>query len=182
MRHLLLFCRLCGWTADEHQRFLLTLSQYSHSIPNHRELCMDMLQRLFPRRTRRELVSESGITQRHHMYTTIENIGLFIFNRCCRWDVFLSIPTDNNNLLFFFLMMTYFLNINNCKIIILNSVQSMWLISHVHMISAFRTCQLWRTGCLSCCQQRLSSLLCWGTKRNTPIITSRQSVSARAKY
>ncbi|XP_075896459.1 coiled-coil domain-containing protein 148-like isoform X1 [Nelusetta ayraudi] len=62
--------RLCGWTADEHQRFLLTLSQYSHGIPKHRELCMDMLQRLFPRRTRRELqilqVEHERALDRHH--------------------------------------------------------------------------------------------------------------------
>ncbi|XP_051260319.1 coiled-coil domain-containing protein 148-like isoform X1 [Dicentrarchus labrax] len=48
--------RLCGWCADDHQRFQFTLSQYTHDIPNHRALYMDMLQRLFPEKTRQELM------------------------------------------------------------------------------------------------------------------------------
>ncbi|KAK9537550.1 hypothetical protein VZT92_005156 [Zoarces viviparus] len=53
--------RFCGWCADDHQRFLLTLSQYTHDIPNHRALYMDMLQRLFPEKTRQELVEHERV-------------------------------------------------------------------------------------------------------------------------
>ncbi|XP_035531987.1 coiled-coil domain-containing protein 148-like [Morone saxatilis] len=48
--------RFCGWCADDHQRFQFALSQYTHDIPNHRALYMDMLQRLFPKKTRQELM------------------------------------------------------------------------------------------------------------------------------
>ncbi|XP_070832768.1 coiled-coil domain-containing protein 148-like [Chaetodon trifascialis] len=48
--------RFCGWRADDQQRFQFTLSQYTHDVPNHRALCMDMLQRLFPEKTRQELM------------------------------------------------------------------------------------------------------------------------------
>ncbi|KAM3607701.1 uncharacterized protein V6R79_012258 [Siganus canaliculatus] len=48
--------RFSDWCADDHQRFLFTLSQYTHDIPNHRALCMDMLHRLFPEKTTQELM------------------------------------------------------------------------------------------------------------------------------
>ncbi|XP_078480111.1 coiled-coil domain-containing protein 148 [Lampetra planeri] len=48
--------KFCGWDKDDHLRFQLTLSQYAHDVPDHRALCMDMLQRLFPDRTRHELL------------------------------------------------------------------------------------------------------------------------------
>ncbi|XP_041807130.1 coiled-coil domain-containing protein 148-like [Chelmon rostratus] len=48
--------RFCGWCADDHERFQFTLSQYTHDIPNHRALYMDMLQRLFPGKSRQELM------------------------------------------------------------------------------------------------------------------------------
>ncbi|TKS67273.1 Coiled-coil domain-containing protein 148 [Collichthys lucidus] len=48
--------RFCGWCADEHQRFQFTSSQYTQDVPNHRALYMDMLQRLFPEKTRQDLM------------------------------------------------------------------------------------------------------------------------------
>ncbi|XP_070694645.1 coiled-coil domain-containing protein 148-like [Pempheris klunzingeri] len=48
--------RLCGWCEDDHQRFQFILSQYTHDIPNHRALYMDVLQRLIPEKTRQELM------------------------------------------------------------------------------------------------------------------------------
>ncbi|XP_044072470.1 coiled-coil domain-containing protein 148-like isoform X1 [Siniperca chuatsi] len=53
--------RFCGWCADDHQRFQFTLSQYTHDIPNHRALYMDMLQRLFPEKTRQELMEHERV-------------------------------------------------------------------------------------------------------------------------
>ncbi|KAM8858062.1 coiled-coil domain-containing protein 148-like isoform 1-T2 [Synchiropus picturatus] len=53
--------RLCGWCVDDHQRFLFTLSLYSHDITNHRALLMDMLQRIFPRRSRHELLEHERV-------------------------------------------------------------------------------------------------------------------------
>ncbi|XP_078117905.1 coiled-coil domain-containing protein 148-like [Sander vitreus] len=53
--------RFCGWCADDHQRFQFTLSQYTHDIPNHRALYMDMLQRLFPETTRQELMEHERV-------------------------------------------------------------------------------------------------------------------------
>lgn len=49
--------RFCGWCADDDLHFQFILSQYTHDVPNHRVLCTDMLQRLFPNKTRHELVS-----------------------------------------------------------------------------------------------------------------------------
>lgn len=49
--------RFCGWCADDHLRFQLTVGQYTHDMPNSRALYMDMLQRLFPEKNRQELVS-----------------------------------------------------------------------------------------------------------------------------
>ncbi|XP_030285336.1 coiled-coil domain-containing protein 148 isoform X1 [Sparus aurata] len=48
--------RFCGWCADDHQRFQFTASQYTNDIPNHRALYMDMLQRLFPDKTKQDLM------------------------------------------------------------------------------------------------------------------------------
>ncbi|XP_026233042.1 coiled-coil domain-containing protein 148 isoform X2 [Anabas testudineus] len=48
--------RFCGWCPDDHQCFRFTLSQYTHDIPNNRALFMDMLQRLFPGKTKQELI------------------------------------------------------------------------------------------------------------------------------
>nr|XP_046260034.1 coiled-coil domain-containing protein 148-like isoform X2 [Scatophagus argus]XP_046260036.1 coiled-coil domain-containing protein 148-like isoform X2 [Scatophagus argus] len=53
--------RFCGWCVADHQRFQFTLSQYTHEIPNHRALCMDMLQRLFPEKTRQELMEHERV-------------------------------------------------------------------------------------------------------------------------
>ncbi|XP_068559826.1 coiled-coil domain-containing protein 148-like [Cebidichthys violaceus] len=53
--------RFCGWCADDHQRFQFTLSQYTHDIPNHRALYMDMLKRLFPEKTRQELMEHERV-------------------------------------------------------------------------------------------------------------------------
>ncbi|XP_034550592.1 coiled-coil domain-containing protein 148-like isoform X2 [Notolabrus celidotus] len=54
--------KFCGWCADDHHHFQFTLSQYiPHDVPNHRALCMDMLQRLFPQRTRQELIDHERL-------------------------------------------------------------------------------------------------------------------------
>uniref|UniRef100_A0A3P8TMC7 Coiled-coil domain containing 148 n=1 Tax=Amphiprion percula TaxID=161767 RepID=A0A3P8TMC7_AMPPE len=53
--------RYCGWPLDDHQHFQYTLSKYSHDIPNHRALCMDMLLRLFPEKSRQDLVSHERV-------------------------------------------------------------------------------------------------------------------------
>ncbi|XP_070770144.1 coiled-coil domain-containing protein 148-like [Enoplosus armatus] len=53
--------RFCGWCAEDHQRFQLTLSHYTHDTPNHRALYMDMLQRLFPEKTRQELMEHERV-------------------------------------------------------------------------------------------------------------------------
>ncbi|XP_011608694.1 coiled-coil domain-containing protein 148 isoform X1 [Takifugu rubripes] len=53
--------RFGGWCTDDHQRFLFTLSQYTRGIANSRELCMDMLQRLFPDRTRKQLLEHERV-------------------------------------------------------------------------------------------------------------------------
>ncbi|XP_071196556.1 coiled-coil domain-containing protein 148-like isoform X2 [Salvelinus alpinus] len=47
--------RFCGWSADDHLRFQMTVSQYPPDLHNHRALYMDMLQRVFPHRSRQEL-------------------------------------------------------------------------------------------------------------------------------
>ncbi|XP_038870259.1 coiled-coil domain-containing protein 148-like [Salvelinus namaycush] len=47
--------RFCGWSAGDHLRFQMTVSQYPPDLHNHRALYMDMLQRLFPHRSRQEL-------------------------------------------------------------------------------------------------------------------------------
>uniref|UniRef100_A0A673CY81 Coiled-coil domain containing 148 n=1 Tax=Sphaeramia orbicularis TaxID=375764 RepID=A0A673CY81_9TELE len=49
--------QFCGWCADDHSQFQFILSQYTSDVTDNRALCMDMLQRLFPERTRQELVS-----------------------------------------------------------------------------------------------------------------------------
>ncbi|XP_076018146.1 coiled-coil domain-containing protein 148-like [Genypterus blacodes] len=48
-------CRFCGWCADDHLRFQVTVAQYPYDTPNRRVLYMDMLQRHFPDKTRQEL-------------------------------------------------------------------------------------------------------------------------------
>ncbi|XP_023256973.1 coiled-coil domain-containing protein 148 [Seriola lalandi dorsalis] len=53
--------RFCGWYPDDHLRFQFTLFEYTHDIPNHRALFMDMLQRLFPEKTRQELMEHERV-------------------------------------------------------------------------------------------------------------------------
>ncbi|KAM4561228.1 coiled-coil domain-containing protein 148-like isoform 1-T2 [Fundulus diaphanus] len=53
--------RFCGWCPDDHQRFQVTVSSYTHDIPNYRALCMDMLLRQFPDRTRLELMQHERL-------------------------------------------------------------------------------------------------------------------------
>lgn len=48
--------RCCGWAEDDHVQFLFILSQYNQAVPNNRALCMDMLQRVLPDKTRHELM------------------------------------------------------------------------------------------------------------------------------
>ncbi|KAM6985021.1 coiled-coil domain-containing protein 148-like [Aplochiton taeniatus] len=49
-----------GWCADDHLRFQMTVGQYPQDQPNRRALYMDMLQRLFPYRSRQELTEHEG--------------------------------------------------------------------------------------------------------------------------
>uniref|UniRef100_A0A8C5I2D2 Coiled-coil domain-containing protein 148 n=1 Tax=Gouania willdenowi TaxID=441366 RepID=A0A8C5I2D2_GOUWI len=53
--------RFCGWCHEDHDHFLFIVSLYTHDIPNHRELCMDMLLRLFPEKNRQELNEHNRI-------------------------------------------------------------------------------------------------------------------------
>ncbi|XP_028249786.1 coiled-coil domain-containing protein 148-like [Parambassis ranga] len=53
--------RYCGWCPNDHQHFQFTLSKYTHEISNHRALCMDMLLRLFPEKTRQELIEHERV-------------------------------------------------------------------------------------------------------------------------
>ncbi|KAM4557787.1 coiled-coil domain-containing protein 148-like [Odontesthes bonariensis] len=53
--------RFCGWCQDDHRLFQFTLSLYTQDIPNHRALCMDMLSRQFPERTRLELMEHERL-------------------------------------------------------------------------------------------------------------------------
>uniref|UniRef100_A0A3Q3ANQ1 Coiled-coil domain containing 148 n=1 Tax=Kryptolebias marmoratus TaxID=37003 RepID=A0A3Q3ANQ1_KRYMA len=57
--------RFCGWCPEDHEHFQLTVSMYTHDTPNHRALCMDMLLRRFPERTRLELVGDFTKQYRH---------------------------------------------------------------------------------------------------------------------
>ncbi|XP_034042898.1 coiled-coil domain-containing protein 148-like [Thalassophryne amazonica] len=53
--------RFCGWCADDHLRFQFTVEQYTHDVDNHRVLFVDMLQRLFPAKTRQELMEHERV-------------------------------------------------------------------------------------------------------------------------
>ncbi|KAK5921030.1 hypothetical protein CgunFtcFv8_024770 [Champsocephalus gunnari] len=53
--------RFCGWCAEDHQRFLFTLSQYTQDQSNHRALYMDLLQRLFLEKTKQELMEHERV-------------------------------------------------------------------------------------------------------------------------
>ncbi|XP_060944076.1 coiled-coil domain-containing protein 148-like [Limanda limanda] len=53
--------RFCGWAPNDHLRYQFTLLQYSHGLPNHRALCMDILQRLFPKKSRQELMDHERV-------------------------------------------------------------------------------------------------------------------------
>ncbi|XP_047225560.1 coiled-coil domain-containing protein 148-like isoform X2 [Girardinichthys multiradiatus] len=53
--------KFCGWCPDDHQQFQFTVSMYTHDIPNYRALCMDMLLRQFPDRTRLELMQHERL-------------------------------------------------------------------------------------------------------------------------
>uniref|UniRef100_A0A673CWH3 Coiled-coil domain containing 148 n=1 Tax=Sphaeramia orbicularis TaxID=375764 RepID=A0A673CWH3_9TELE len=62
--------RFCGWCADDHSQFQFILSQYTSDVTDNRALCMDMLQRLFPERTRQELVSHERLWDWQHFTQT----------------------------------------------------------------------------------------------------------------
>ncbi|XP_030614887.1 coiled-coil domain-containing protein 148 isoform X2 [Archocentrus centrarchus] len=53
--------RFCGWCQQDHEHFQFTVSRYTYDIPNHRALCMDMLLRLFPEKSRQELLEHEGV-------------------------------------------------------------------------------------------------------------------------
>ncbi|XP_047456280.1 coiled-coil domain-containing protein 148-like isoform X2 [Mugil cephalus] len=53
--------RFCGWCPDDHEHFQFTLSMYTQDVSNHRVLCMDMLMRLFPKKTRQELMEHERV-------------------------------------------------------------------------------------------------------------------------
>ncbi|KAF7215958.1 coiled-coil domain-containing protein 148 [Nothobranchius furzeri] len=58
--------RFCGWSADDHKRFQFIVSLYTHDVPKHRELKMDMLSRLFPQRTNLELIEHQRLWDLRH--------------------------------------------------------------------------------------------------------------------
>uniref|UniRef100_A0A8C4S1R5 Coiled-coil domain containing 148 n=1 Tax=Erpetoichthys calabaricus TaxID=27687 RepID=A0A8C4S1R5_ERPCA len=47
--------RYCGWSKEDHFVFQVTVDQYPHNQQNSRALCMDMLQRFLPHKSRQEL-------------------------------------------------------------------------------------------------------------------------------
>uniref|UniRef100_A0A3P9BQ43 Coiled-coil domain containing 148 n=1 Tax=Maylandia zebra TaxID=106582 RepID=A0A3P9BQ43_9CICH len=53
--------RFCGWCEHDHEHFTFTVSRYTHDIPNHRALCMDMLLRFFPGKSRQELLEHEYV-------------------------------------------------------------------------------------------------------------------------
>ncbi|CAN9497809.1 unnamed protein product [Ophioblennius macclurei] len=53
--------RFCGWSPEHHQQFVFILSQYTYDIPNYKELCMDMLLRVFPGKTKQELLDHGRL-------------------------------------------------------------------------------------------------------------------------
>uniref|UniRef100_A0A3Q4MUR4 Coiled-coil domain containing 148 n=1 Tax=Neolamprologus brichardi TaxID=32507 RepID=A0A3Q4MUR4_NEOBR len=53
--------RFCGWCEHDHEQFTFTVSRYTHDIPNHRALCMDMLLRFFPGKSRQELLEHEYV-------------------------------------------------------------------------------------------------------------------------
>ncbi|KAM9342252.1 coiled-coil domain-containing protein 148-like [Pholidichthys leucotaenia] len=53
--------RFCGWSSADHERFQLTVLNYHHDISNHRVLCMDMLLRQFPEKTRQDLLEHERV-------------------------------------------------------------------------------------------------------------------------
>ncbi|XP_072300120.1 coiled-coil domain-containing protein 148-like [Eucyclogobius newberryi] len=48
--------RFCGWCEEDHLQFTSIVSQYNQDVPNYRSLCTDMLQRVFPDRTKQDLM------------------------------------------------------------------------------------------------------------------------------
>ncbi|XP_029980852.1 coiled-coil domain-containing protein 148-like [Sphaeramia orbicularis] len=62
--------RFCGWCADDHSQFQFILSQYTSDVTDNRALCMDMLQRLFPERTRQELMEHERLWDWQHFTQT----------------------------------------------------------------------------------------------------------------
>uniref|UniRef100_A0A3B3ZSN3 Coiled-coil domain containing 148 n=1 Tax=Periophthalmus magnuspinnatus TaxID=409849 RepID=A0A3B3ZSN3_9GOBI len=74
--------KFCSWSEDNHLLFTFIVPQYTQDIPNYRSLCMDMLQRVFPYRSRRELLEHErkwswqhftqnqrrAVTQQWHRY------------------------------------------------------------------------------------------------------------------
>ncbi|XP_010889269.2 coiled-coil domain-containing protein 148 [Esox lucius] len=64
--------RFFGWSANDHLRFQMTVSQYRHDGPqHHRALYVDMLQRLFPDRTREELMDHERSLD-WHRFTQVQ--------------------------------------------------------------------------------------------------------------
>uniref|UniRef100_A0A3B3UK24 Coiled-coil domain containing 148 n=1 Tax=Poecilia latipinna TaxID=48699 RepID=A0A3B3UK24_9TELE len=55
----------CDWSPDDHQRFQFTVSLYTHDVPNYKALCIDMLQRQFPDRTRLDLLQHGRSCDMH---------------------------------------------------------------------------------------------------------------------
>ncbi|XP_061734992.1 coiled-coil domain-containing protein 148-like [Nerophis ophidion] len=62
--------RFCGWCPDDHLRFLFTLSQYTQEIPNNRALCIHMLQKLFPEKTKHDLMEHERLGARQRFTQT----------------------------------------------------------------------------------------------------------------
>ncbi|KAM6934322.1 coiled-coil domain-containing protein 148-like [Xenentodon cancila] len=53
--------RFCGWCPYDHGLFKFMVSMYTQDVPNHRALCVDLLLRLFPQRTRLELMEHKHL-------------------------------------------------------------------------------------------------------------------------
>nr|XP_057938809.1 coiled-coil domain-containing protein 148-like isoform X1 [Doryrhamphus excisus]XP_057938810.1 coiled-coil domain-containing protein 148-like isoform X1 [Doryrhamphus excisus] len=62
--------RHCGWCPDDHLRFHFILSQYTQEIPNNRALCNHMLQRIFPEKTKHDLMEHERAWARQRFTQT----------------------------------------------------------------------------------------------------------------
>ncbi|XP_077584595.1 coiled-coil domain-containing protein 148-like [Stigmatopora nigra] len=62
--------KYCGLCPDDYLRFNFTSSQYTQDIPNNRVLCMHMLQRIFPRKVKQDLMEHERAMARQRFTQT----------------------------------------------------------------------------------------------------------------